>query len=110
MLASVELKKRENRDDLDFLQMNGLRTLQYIYSIQVKKLPETSACGFDGTLIHVNYFICIKKVNYDTELKHNNENLQSQIILTIIPIANDFFLPIRTSIYCQTGINIIADT
>jgi hypothetical protein len=23
MLASVELKKRENRDDLDFLQMNG---------------------------------------------------------------------------------------
>jgi hypothetical protein len=23
MVASVELKKRENRDDLDFLQMNG---------------------------------------------------------------------------------------
>jgi hypothetical protein len=23
MMASVELKKRENRDDLDFLQMNG---------------------------------------------------------------------------------------
>ena len=23
MLVSVELKKRENRDDLDFLQMNG---------------------------------------------------------------------------------------
>ena len=23
MLASVELKKHENRDDLDFLQMNG---------------------------------------------------------------------------------------
>jgi hypothetical protein len=23
MLASIELKKRENRDDLDFLQMNG---------------------------------------------------------------------------------------
>jgi hypothetical protein len=23
MLASVELKKRENHDDLDFLQMNG---------------------------------------------------------------------------------------
>jgi hypothetical protein len=29
MLESVELKKRENRDDLDFLQMNGLRTLWY---------------------------------------------------------------------------------
>jgi hypothetical protein len=23
MLASVELKKRENRDDIDFLQING---------------------------------------------------------------------------------------
>jgi hypothetical protein len=23
MLASIELKKRENRDDLDFLQLNG---------------------------------------------------------------------------------------
>jgi hypothetical protein len=23
MLASVELKKRENRNDIDFLQMNG---------------------------------------------------------------------------------------
>ena len=30
MLASVELKKRENRDDIDFfLQMNGLPTLWY---------------------------------------------------------------------------------
>ena len=28
MLASVELKKRENRDDLDFLQINGLKNYQ----------------------------------------------------------------------------------
>ena len=32
MLASVELKKRENRDDLDFLQMNGYVPCS-IYSI-----------------------------------------------------------------------------
>jgi hypothetical protein len=32
MLASVELKKRENRDDLDFLQMNGYLPCS-IYSI-----------------------------------------------------------------------------
>jgi hypothetical protein len=30
MLASVELKKRENRDDLDFLTNERLRTLWYI--------------------------------------------------------------------------------
>ena len=45
MLASVELKKRENRDDLDFLQMNGYVPCG-IYSIQVYFfLPEISACG-----------------------------------------------------------------
>ena len=32
MLASVELKKRENRDDLDFLQMNGYVPCIYIVS------------------------------------------------------------------------------
>jgi hypothetical protein len=31
MLASVELKKRENRDDLDFFTNERLRTLWYIY-------------------------------------------------------------------------------
>jgi hypothetical protein len=36
MLASVELKKRENRDDLDFLQMNGYVSCS-IYSIKVKR-------------------------------------------------------------------------
>ena len=36
MLASVELKERENCDDLDFLQMNGYVPCG-IYSIQVKK-------------------------------------------------------------------------
>ena len=36
MLASVELKKRENRDDLEFFTNERLRTL-YIYSILVKK-------------------------------------------------------------------------
>jgi hypothetical protein len=34
MLASVELKKRENRNDLDFLQMNGYVPCG-IYSIYV---------------------------------------------------------------------------
>ena len=37
MLASVELKKRENRDDLDYLVV-------YIVSRYIF-LPETSACG-----------------------------------------------------------------
>jgi hypothetical protein len=32
MLASVELKKRENRDDLDILQMNGYVPCIYIVS------------------------------------------------------------------------------
>ena len=46
MLASVELNKRENRDDLDFLQMNGYIPCSiYIVSRYKKKIPETSACG-----------------------------------------------------------------
>jgi hypothetical protein len=35
MLASVVLKKRENRDDLDFLQMNGYIPCSiHVYSIR----------------------------------------------------------------------------
>ena len=36
MLASVELKKRENRDDKDFLQMNGYIPCS-IYMVSVGK-------------------------------------------------------------------------
>ena len=47
MLASVELKNCENRDDIDFfLQMKGYLPCGII-SIQVYFfLPETSACGY----------------------------------------------------------------
>ena len=39
MLASVELKKRENRDDLDVLQMNGYIPCSiYIYYLGKKKI------------------------------------------------------------------------
>ena len=43
MLASVELKKRENRDDLDFLQMNGYVPCGiysiYVYIFYQKQVP-----------------------------------------------------------------------
>ena len=42
---SVELKKRENHDDIDFSQMNGYEPCGII-GIQVYFfLPEKSACG-----------------------------------------------------------------
>ena len=37
MLASVELKKRENRDDLDFLQMKVTYLVVYIWYLGKKK-------------------------------------------------------------------------
>ena len=48
MLASVELKKRENCDDIDFLQMNGYVPcgIISIYMVSRYILPETSACDF----------------------------------------------------------------
>ena len=49
MLASVDLKKRENHDDLDFLQMNGYVPCG-IYSIKVfflyqSQVPVDRACS-----------------------------------------------------------------
>ena len=38
MLASVELKKRENRDDLDFLQMNGYIPCSIYIVSRLKKI------------------------------------------------------------------------
>ena len=45
MLASVELKKRENRDDLDFSQMNGYTYLVVLLVSVYIFLLETSACA-----------------------------------------------------------------
>jgi len=45
MLASVEFKKRENRDDIEFLQMNGYVPCGIISIWGIFFLPETSACG-----------------------------------------------------------------
>jgi hypothetical protein len=43
--ASVELKKRENRNDIDFFTNEQLRTLWYLGTFVYFFLPETSACG-----------------------------------------------------------------
>ena len=46
LAASVELKKRENRNDIDFFTNERLRTLLwYLGTFVYFFLPETSACG-----------------------------------------------------------------
>ena len=53
MLESVELKKRENSDDLDFLQMNGYVPCGIISIWVYFFLPETSACVWNTEVKHV---------------------------------------------------------
>jgi hypothetical protein len=61
MLASVELKKRENRDDLDFLQMNG-----YV------------PCGNSPfSTSQLSAFIIIKTLNWDVATRSERRNKKS---------------------------------
>jgi hypothetical protein len=47
MLAFVELKKRENRDDIEFLQINGYVPCGFNSIWVYIFLPETSACALN---------------------------------------------------------------
>ena len=95
MLASVKLKKRENRDDIDFFTNERLRTLWYLF------LPETSACGnkplclwctWCSTLLHsisleARIYICnlhlwFKKCWNNTQEYANIGNMQQNILVT----------------------------
>jgi hypothetical protein len=48
MLASVELKKHENRDDIDCLQINGYVPCGIISIWVYFFLPKTSACALEA--------------------------------------------------------------
>ena len=48
------MKKRENRDDLDLLQMNGYVPCGIISIWVYFFLPETSACDIHTVLFHSN--------------------------------------------------------
>jgi hypothetical protein len=50
MLASVELKKRENRDDPDFLQMNGYVPCSIYIVSRENKITRNKQIFFTGQL------------------------------------------------------------
>jgi hypothetical protein len=101
MLASVELKKRENRDNIDFFTNERLRTLLWYlgtFDFVYFFLPETSACGnkplclWCSAALHsisVEARICIcnlhlwfKKCLNNTQEYASIGNMQQNILVT----------------------------
>ena len=101
MLASVELKKRENRDDIDFFTNERLRTLLWYlgtFDFVFFFLPETSACGnkplclwcsaaLHSISVEARIYICnlhlwFKKCLNNTQEYASIGNMQQNILVT----------------------------
>jgi hypothetical protein len=75
MLESVELKKRENNDDLDFLQMNGYVPCGiisiWVYFFYQKQVPVSGTLKWNMFQIHLKemhhrHLFLVKKIYLDT--------------------------------------------